>query len=144
MPIDYATAKKAGMIRKPSSFISTICDDRGDELRYAGIPVSQVFKEVGPSHDRHMMPDTTPPAPCIYRTRRHASACAPACLLVRTWLARRRFSKTALVPPPLAHGAQQDLGVGGVVSLLWFRRRLPIYATKFIEMIMMVTADHGE
>ena len=29
------------------------------------------------------------------------------------------------------------------MSLLWFRRRLPIYATKFIEMIMMVTADHG-
>ena len=25
--------------------------------------------------------------------------------------------------------------MGGVVSLLWFRRRLPEYATKFIEMV---------
>jgi ATP citrate (pro-S)-lyase len=27
--------------------------------------------------------------------------------------------------------------------LLWFRRRLPAYATQFIEMVLMVTADHG-
>ena len=46
MPIDYATAQKSGLIRKPSNFISTICDDRGEELLYAGIPVSKVFKEV--------------------------------------------------------------------------------------------------
>jgi citrate synthase len=26
---------------------------------------------------------------------------------------------------------------------LWFRRRLPAYATKFIEMVLMMTADHG-
>ena len=36
-----------------------------------------------------------------------------------------------------------DVGIGGVLSLLWFRKRLPPYATKFIEMILMVTADHG-
>ena len=36
-----------------------------------------------------------------------------------------------------------DVGIGGVLSLLWFRKRLPTYATKFIEMIFMVTADHG-
>jgi ATP citrate (pro-S)-lyase len=29
----------------------------------------------------------------------------------------------------------EELGIGGVVSLLWFRRRLPPYATKFIEMV---------
>lgn len=30
---------------------------------------------------------------------------------------------------------QEDVGIGGVLSLLWFRRRLPDYATKFIEMV---------
>ena len=30
---------------------------------------------------------------------------------------------------------QEDIGIGGVVSLLWFRRRLPTYVTKFIEMV---------
>jgi hypothetical protein len=37
----------------------------------------------------------------------------------------------------------EDLGVGGVLGLLWFRRRLPIYFSQFIEMVLVVTADHG-
>lgn len=38
---------------------------------------------------------------------------------------------------------KEDIGIGGVVSLLWFKRRLPAYATKFLEMVLMLTADHG-
>merc|ERR1711982_250570 len=38
---------------------------------------------------------------------------------------------------------EQDMGIGGVLSLLWFRRQLPRACTKFNEMILMVTADHG-
>merc|ERR1711941_177453 len=38
---------------------------------------------------------------------------------------------------------EKDMGLGGVLSLLWFRRQLPKACTKFIEMILMVTADHG-
>lgn len=75
IPMDYSWAKRLGMIRKPANFISTISDDRGDELSYAGMPISDAINE--------------------------------------------------------------DIGVGGVVSLLWFRRRLPPYATKFIEMVMI-------
>ena len=81
IPIDYAWAQELGLIRKPASFISTICDDRGQELLYAGMAISEVFKE--------------------------------------------------------------DIGIGGVLSLLWFKRRLPSYAGKFIEMVLMLTADHG-
>jgi ATP citrate (pro-S)-lyase len=81
VPIDYAWAQELGLIRKPAQFVSTICDDRGQELLYAGMSISSVFKE--------------------------------------------------------------EIGIGGVVSLLWFRRRLPDYACKFIEMVLMLTADHG-
>lgn len=81
MPMDYHWAQQLGLIRKPKSFVSTISDERGEELLYAGMPISKVFEE--------------------------------------------------------------EIGVGGVVSLLWFRRRLPDYASKFIEMVLMVTADHG-
>lgn len=38
---------------------------------------------------------------------------------------------------------KEDIGIGGVLSLLWFKRRLPTYAGKFIEMVLMITADHG-
>ncbi|KAJ3220369.1 citrate synthase [Dinochytrium kinnereticum] len=81
IPIDYSWAQELGLIRKPASFISTICDDRGQELLYAGMAISEVFKE--------------------------------------------------------------DIGVGGVLSLLWFKRRLPGWASKFVEMVLMLTADHG-
>ncbi|KAL2117228.1 hypothetical protein VTJ04DRAFT_9396 [Mycothermus thermophilus] len=81
IPMDYSWAQELGLIRKPAAFISTISDDRGQELLYAGMPISDVFKE--------------------------------------------------------------DIGIGGVMSLLWFRRRLPDYASKFLEMVLMLTADHG-
>lgn len=81
IPIDYSWAQELGLIRKPAAFISTISDDRGQELLYAGMPISDVFKE--------------------------------------------------------------SIGIGGVMSLLWFRRRLPDYASRFLEMVLMLTADHG-
>ncbi|KPM44294.1 ATP-citrate synthase subunit 1 [Neonectria ditissima] len=81
IPIDYSWAQELGLVRKPAAFISTISDDRGQELLYAGMPISDVFRE--------------------------------------------------------------DIGIGGVMSLLWFRRRLPVYASKFLEMVLMLTADHG-
>ncbi|KAJ5479883.1 hypothetical protein N7530_005392 [Penicillium desertorum] len=67
IPIDYSWAQELGLVRKPAAFISTISDDRGQELLYAGMPISDVFKE--------------------------------------------------------------DIGIGGVI--------------KFLEMVLMLTADHG-
>ncbi|XP_030076411.1 ATP-citrate synthase [Microcaecilia unicolor] len=81
VPMDYSWARELGLIRKPASFMTSICDERGQELIYAGMPITEVFKE--------------------------------------------------------------DLGIGGVLGLLWFQRRLPKYACQFIEMCLMVTADHG-
>ncbi|KAI5121419.1 hypothetical protein M0805_006182 [Coniferiporia weirii] len=81
IPMDYKWAQELGLIRKPAAFISTISDERGQELLYAGMRISDVFRE--------------------------------------------------------------EIGLGGVVSLLWFKRRLPPWATKFIEMVLMLTADHG-
>lgn len=81
IPIDYAKALKEGIIRKPANFICTISDDRGEELLYGKMPISEVFNK--------------------------------------------------------------DIGIGGVLGILWFKRQFPAYATKFIEMAIMVTADHG-
>lgn len=36
-----------------------------------------------------------------------------------------------------------DYNVGDVISLLWFKRQLPKYATRFIELVLMLCADHG-
>lgn len=88
VPMDYAAALKEKVVRKPAGFVTTISDDRGDELTYGGpyddprsVKISDVFKE--------------------------------------------------------------DIGIGGVIGLLWFKKRLPKWATKYIEMVIMMTADHG-
>ncbi|XP_045489702.1 ATP-citrate synthase [Pieris rapae] len=44
VPMDYDWARKLGIIRKPAAFISTICDERGQELNYCGVPISQVLE----------------------------------------------------------------------------------------------------
>ncbi|XP_066593516.1 ATP-citrate synthase [Prorops nasuta] len=81
VPMDYSWARELGLIRKPASFMTSICDERGQELLYAGMPVTEVLK--------------------------------------------------------------QNVGIGGVVSLLWFQRCLPATYCKFLEMSLMLTADHG-
>ncbi|XP_036143745.1 ATP-citrate synthase isoform X2 [Monomorium pharaonis] len=81
VPMDYGWARELGLIRKPASFMTSICDERGQELLYAGMPVTEVLK--------------------------------------------------------------QNVGIGGVVSLLWFQRCLPPTYCKFLEMSLMLTADHG-
>merc|ERR1719324_2035039 len=44
---------------------------------------------------------------------------------------------------PLGEVLEQGLGIGGVVSLLWFRRQLPDHCLRFIELAVQVCADHG-
>ena len=81
IPVDYEWARKLGLIRKPSSFISSIVDERGEELVYAGMKISEVVTS--------------------------------------------------------------NLGLGGTIGLIWFRKRLPEYFCRFIELVLIVTADHG-
>ena len=56
--------------------MSSVSDERGQELQYAGIPISKIFED--------------------------------------------------------------NMGIGGVLSLLWFQKRLPEYAGKFFEMCLPV------
>ncbi|CAL5336560.1 unnamed protein product [Camellia sinensis] len=44
---------------------------------------------------------------------------------------------------PMSSIVEQGYGVGDVISLLWFKRSLPRYCTRFIEICVMLCADHG-
>ncbi|MDZ7861051.1 MAG: citrate/2-methylcitrate synthase [Candidatus Krumholzibacteriota bacterium] len=45
IPMDYKQAVAEGIVRKPTSFISTICDETGDVHNYCGVPIDRVIKE---------------------------------------------------------------------------------------------------
>jgi succinyl-CoA synthetase alpha subunit len=38
---------------------------------------------------------------------------------------------------------EQRMGLGGVIGLLWFKKELPDYAGRFIELVLQIVADHG-
>jgi len=44
---------------------------------------------------------------------------------------------------PISKVVQDNMGVGGAISLLWFRRKLPDYCLRFLEMCLVICADHG-
>ncbi len=83
IPEDYLSAKKTGKVRKPTSFVCTISDDRGEEAVYAGHPISSLAT-----------PDT-------------------------------------------------GFAIADVLTLLWFKKRYPKWATDFIDTIIKTVADHG-
>ncbi len=45
VPMDYAQAKAEGLVRKPTNFISTICDESGDVHNYCGVPIDEVIEK---------------------------------------------------------------------------------------------------
>lgn len=44
---------------------------------------------------------------------------------------------------PVSEIIEEKLSMGDVIALLWFKRRLPSWASRFIEMTIILTADHG-
>jgi len=81
IPMDFQEALRRKIVRKPRQIVSTISDERGEELRYCGVPISRVIAE--------------------------------------------------------------GYGIGGTLGLLWFKRRLPPWAGDFLEIVLVITADHG-
>jgi len=45
IPEDLSKAIREGKVRKPTNFICTISDDRGEEATYCGVPISEVIEK---------------------------------------------------------------------------------------------------
>ena len=81
VPMDEAQARAEGLVRRPTHFVSTICDERGEVHDYCGVPIDEVI--------------------------------------------------------------ENGYGIGGVIGLLWFKKQIPAHASRFLEMVVQIIADHG-
>jgi len=45
IPIDYKQAIAEGLVRKPTSFVSTICDESGEVHNYCGVPIDEIIEK---------------------------------------------------------------------------------------------------
>jgi len=43
----------------------------------------------------------------------------------------------------ISHVIEKNYSIGDVIGLLWFKEKLPPWATQFMEMVLKLTADHG-
>jgi len=44
---------------------------------------------------------------------------------------------------PIGRIVEENRSLGDVISLLWFKKSLPKYGSRFIELVLMIAADHG-
>jgi ATP citrate (pro-S)-lyase len=44
---------------------------------------------------------------------------------------------------PITEIIEKNYTLGDVISILWFKKRLPPYGSKFIEIVLMIAAEHG-
>ena len=44
---------------------------------------------------------------------------------------------------PIDDVIKEGYGIGGVLGLIWFKKKLPRYACEFLEMVIQIVADHG-
>ncbi len=44
---------------------------------------------------------------------------------------------------PISQVVERGMGIGDVIGLLWFKRRMPEFASDFIERVLVIAADHG-
>jgi succinyl-CoA synthetase alpha subunit len=44
---------------------------------------------------------------------------------------------------PLTEVVEDGYGVGGIIGLLWFKKKFPKWARGFIELVLQIVADHG-
>eukprot|EP00172_Hildenbrandia_rubra_P001988 Plantae.Rhodophyta-Hildenbrandia_rubra.ctg26321.p1 GENE.Plantae.Rhodophyta-Hildenbrandia_rubra.ctg26321~~Plantae.Rhodophyta-Hildenbrandia_rubra.ctg26321.p1 ORF type:complete len:453 (+),score=100.72 Plantae.Rhodophyta-Hildenbrandia_rubra.ctg26321:847-2205(+) len=54
-----------------------------------------------------------------------------------------RGEEPTYVGVPISEIMKDNYSVGDIISLLWFRRLLPKWATKFLELVLVTAADHG-
>ncbi len=116
----------------PSSF-----DDFGEKIR-------EVYESTVKKNKNHknLEKEETPKVPMDYDKA------------VKEGIVRRPTNFTSTISddrgdePEYAGIAMSELfekgySLGDVISLLWFKKKLPKYASQFIEMSLMITADHG-
>lgn len=60
-----------------------------------------------------------------------------------TTISDDRGAEPLFAGKPISEVMTTSRGVGDIVSLLWFKRTLPAWASHFLEMVLMLCADHG-
>ena len=85
---------------------------------------------------------TFPPVPQDYRVAKKAGLVRRDANFICT-ISDDRGDEPTYAGIPISQVIEKGYTIGEVISLLWFKRLLPKWATRYMEMIIKVSADHG-
>ena len=85
---------------------------------------------------------TPPPVPQDYRVAKKAGLVRRDANFICT-ISDDRGDEPTYAGIPISAVIEKGYTIGEVISLLWFKRLLPKWATRYMEMIIKVSADHG-
>ena len=138
---------RAGNVRQTA-------DAKNRALREAGAVVPNSFEDfdakIKETFDRlvaegRVTPVTEvapPPVPQDYRTAKKAGLVRRDANFICT-ISDDRGDEPTYAGIPISEVIEKGYTIGEVISLLWFKRLLPKWATQYMEMIIKVSADHG-
>jgi succinyl-CoA synthetase alpha subunit len=138
---------RAGSLRQTA-------DAKNQALREAGAVVPNSFEDfdgkIKETFDRLVAegkvtpaPEVTPPpVPQDYRAAKKAGLVRRAANFICT-ISDDRGDEPTYAGIQISEVIEKGYTIGEVISLLWFKRLLPKWATDYMEMIIKVSADHG-
>jgi ATP-citrate lyase alpha-subunit len=125
-----AALKEAGAI-VPDSF-----DDLGEKIK---LTFENIVKEgeVKPKPDRKPQP-----IPIDFDTALAEGKIRISTNFIST-ITDERGDQPLYAGIPLTEVVEDGYGVGGIIGLLWFKKKFPKWARGFIELVLQIVADHG-
>jgi len=125
-----AALKKAGAV-VPNSF-----DDFGEKI-------AQTYKKLRKQRKVKDIPETeTVQFPIDYKKALKEKVIRKPTNFICT-ISNDTGEEPTYVDVRMSELFKRGYGIGDVIGMLWFKKQLPKYASKYIEMILMITADHG-
>ncbi len=122
--------------RQAGAFVPKTFDDYGEEIRkvYEGLLARG---EVG-----EIMEEEEPRIPTDYSKALSTGMIRKPTTFICT-ISDDSGDEVLYAGKRLSLVLEQKMGIGGVIGLLWFKKELPDYAARFIELVLQITADHG-
>ncbi|MHC1564915.1 MAG: citrate/2-methylcitrate synthase [Candidatus Syntropharchaeales archaeon] len=133
--LETADAKNE-ILREAGAIVPTSFDDYGEKLN----EVYEKLKLEGTIKERD---EVRPPnVPIDFKTAVSEGMVRKSTNFICT-ISDDRGEEATYGHVPISEFVEGGKGIGDVISMLWFKKELPSFATRFIEMVLMTVADHG-
>jgi ATP-citrate lyase alpha-subunit len=122
--------------REAGAYVPVSFDDYGDKIK----EVYEMLKAQGKVSD--VAEPEVPPIPVDYSKALSTGMIRRPTTFICT-ISDDSGEELLYAGKTISDVLEENLGIGGVIGLLWFKKELPLWANQFIELVLQIVADHG-